>query len=614
MRKHLKLLSAVCLAGLVLLAGCYQPGGPVPEGAHPGVARDYTQEDVDRVVIMEEQAIASPLPAQWGAPPECDEIHFLRFRPSDGSTLDPADRSRANPQTTDAMLVMLPGVLEGANGFEYLARQLVYMAKTQDKKNFEVWAVERRNNRLEDLTGVNYLEEKLSRGEMDMDEAVAAFVGYYYQGKPLNGRTFHGWYDNQDLPFLSEFGLKLDTEDVFKVIQTLVPDPEVRRRKVFVGGHSMGGIMTSYFAGWDLDGDPATTGDAGYNNCAGMFALDTLVISASNIANGWAGFMRPDLLQMVQNMSEVIYTGILDGFKDGSYPVILNSGPVLSAEIMDLLEAVAMASYYAPDEENTYIRSIPWSEEVELVQRFIHSRDFDTFYTSTPRLQDFRYTNEALFGSLFDDSFVPIGMIQNSMGFLQGGPVVLKEFPQWPLGIIPGLDNSLGKGPYYIANDAGPVDDLGSGPLYSWVNFDEVGDASDPDYKDTTGQTTLTTVENEVADIKDVARTVFKGPFNLVEWYFSLRLLIDQMAAMMPYGKAYGLNFLHGDKLAAMPQVSFICEQGMMGDLDLSGIPGETHLIKGYNHLDILTACANASARRPNEVIRPLIDFVLRNV
>src|SRR4030043_2385651 len=275
MRKSHAIICAVSLALLILLAGCYQPGGPIPEGAHTPVPRDYTQEDVDQVVVMEERVISSPLPAEWGAPQECDEIHFLRFRPSDGSTLDSNDNSLPNADTTDAMLLMLPGVLEGANGFEYVGRPAGYSAHVNNNKKIEVWGVERRNNRLEDLTAANYIEEQLSKGQMTTDEAVETFVDYYYEGQPLNGKTFAGWYWNQDIPFLSEFGLKLNTEDVFKVIQTMVPDPEVRREKVFVGGHSMGGPMTAYFVGWDLDGNPATADDAGYNNCAGIFGFDT---------------------------------------------------------------------------------------------------------------------------------------------------------------------------------------------------------------------------------------------------------------------------------------------------------------------------------------------------
>ncbi len=602
MRKSSTLICALCLALLILLAGCYQQGGPIPEGAHAPAPRDYTQADVDSMVTMEEQVIPAPLPAEWGAPAECNEIHFLRFRLSDGSTLDPANNARVNASTTDAMMVMLPGVLEGANGFEYLARQLIYQAKVNDHKNYEVWAVERRNNRLEDLSGINYIEDQLSKGQITFDKAVEIYIDYYYKGQSLNGKTFAGWYTNQQLPFLSEFGLKLDTEDVFKVIQTLVPDPQVRRNKVFVGGHSMGGPMAAYFVGWDLDGNPATTDDAGYNNCAGIFGLDTQLGPMASSGSSIFGSISSDL-------TEADYAALLENLRNGTTNVVLNTPPILGAEVMDLLEAVALAAYNEPDAENNWARHVPWSGDVQMLLQTMHSRDLDTAIRGVPDIKDFRYTNEAMLGVIFDDSFAPLMMIQNSMGFLQGGAVIAKDFPLWPASLIPGLSGMLGTGPYFIANDAGPADNLGSGPLYSWANFDEIGDASDPNYQDTTGQTTYTTMDNEVADIHDVARVIFKGPMNLVEWYFSQRLLTDFSGATRPFGPNYGLNFLYADKVATMPQVLFRADHGTHTD-DTSATPGKVYELKGYNHMDVLTASANTSSRRPNGVIRPLIDFL----
>ena len=614
MRKVASIICVLSLAFLILLAGCYEPGGPVPEGAHSPVPRDYTQQDVDQAVVMDEQVLSSPLPDEWGAPDECDEIHFLRFRLADGSTLDPADTQRVNAESTDAMLVMLPGVLEGANGFEYLGRQLVYMAKTQDDLNLEVWAVERRNNRLEDLSAFNFIEEELDTGQMTMQEAMETFVDYYYEGQPIGGRTFDGWYVNEDLPFLSEFGLQLDTEDVFQVIQAMVPDSETRKRKVFVGGHSMGGPMTVYFVGWDLDGDPATTEDAGYNNCAGIFGFDTSLAPMGGTFGSFSSALPQSLSAEETGTTEADYAAALEALRAGTTPVILNSPPLLGAESMDLLEAVALAAYFDPDAESTYMNDIPWSDDMKLLLGVMHSRDMYTFLLGAPEIRDFRYTNEALLGLMFDDSFAPVGMIQNSMGFLEGGPVVEKDFPTWPLSAIPGLSGMLGGGPYFIANDAGPsYFELGTGPLYSWVNFDEIGDASDPDYTDTTGETTYTTMQNEVADVQDVARVIFKGPLNLVEWYFSVRLLTDFQGADTPFGPGYGLNFLYGDEVSEMPQVLFVADKGTHTEDD-DGSPGTTYIIKGYNHMDVLTASANTTTRRPNEVIRPLIDFVVENL
>ena len=623
MRKFASVIGVLSLAFLILLAGCYQPGGSVPEDAHPGVARSYTQEQVDAVVVMEERVIAAPLPDEWGAPDTCDEIHFLRFRLADGSTLDPADPQGVNAENTDAMLVMLPGILEGANGFEYLGRQLVYMAKVQDGLNLEVWAVERRNNRLEDLSAANYIEAELAAGNLTAEEAGYAAMDYYYLGEELNGRTFDGWLRDPDVPFLSEFGLRLDTEDVFTVIQAMVPDLETRKRKVFVGGHSMGGMMTTFFAGWDLDGDPDTLDDAGYNNCAGMFGFDTTVSSVSGIMEPILGLLPEELYDIVGNMTEGLYANLLESLRNDPNSNRILPFPMIDCEAMALLEAVGMMADYGPDDECSIIRDVPYSGNVDMLLRFLFSRDLQTFMDGIPQLTDFRVTNEAMLGVVFDDSFALIGMIQNSMGFLGGGAVVEKDFPISELlqGIpILGdmLGGFLGSGDYFIANDAGPSPfELGRGPLYHWVNFDEVGDDADPDFQDTGGEITYTTITNEVADIQDVARVIYKGPTNLTEWYFSTRLIADFMAALFPYGTEYGLNFMHDDQAMELPMIEFIAGGGMMGDM-LGEIPPELDLerlfLEGYNHMDVLTASANTPGRRENGVLRPLIDFVVDNL
>jgi hypothetical protein len=287
---------------------------------------------------------------------------------------------------------------------------------------------------------------------------------------------------------------------------------------------------------------------------------------------------------------------------------------------MSLLEALAMLADWAPDSECTIIHEVPYSDSVEILLRFFHSRDLTTFMDGVPQVTDFRFTNEAMLGVVFDDSFAPVGMIQNSMGFLGGGAVVEKQFPMSELiRNIPLLSDVLalilGSGDYFIANDAGPsAFELGEGPLYHWVNFDEVGDEGDSLYQDTEGEVTYTSKANEVADIQDVARIIYKGPTNLTEWYFSTRLLIDLMAALFPYGADYGLNFLHGDRVGELPKIEFLGEQGVLsgGLLDLL-LPYEYEFIEGYNHLDVLTASANTPDHRENEVIGPLIDFVLEN-
>lgn len=591
---------------LVFVAGCYDPTGPVPEGAHAPAPRDYSQEAVDAAVTVELQEIYSPLPDEWGAPDVCDYIQFLRFRPADGSTLGEGEYP-VDLDQTDAMLLMVPGILEGANGFEYIGRQLVYHA-LQRGMQIEVWAMDRRNNRLEDLTGLEAAEAAGSP-----EEAKDILVGYYYEGREVNGRTFQGWYGEDDVRFLSEFGLKMDTEDMFKIIMTMVPDPEVRKQKVFVGGHSLGGIHTSMFAGWDLDGDPATTEDAGYNNCAGIFAFDSTVRPVSMIVDdyieAYAPFLPDCIVEAGKDLTQVVYEIALCGLRTGIIPNLvpteLVAGSPIDAEVMAIIEPIGMFAYMNPhgSEAVEAVEEIPLSDNMKELLRTYISRDkehYDNYYTGYfPQIQDFNLDNEAFLGLLFDDDFTHIGMIQVSMGFMAGGAVVPK-------------DEDTGYSGLFVPVDAGPDEyNFGTGPTYTWVDFDEVGDASDPLFQDVDGTITYSTVDNEVSSIHDFARALFKGPSNLTEWYFCTRRLVDIMGAIMDYGPCYGLNFLHEDKVLELPKVEFIAEEGVLDSFRLQYV---SEPIKGYNHMDPMFASANTSSHRENDVIGPLLDFVVENL
>ncbi len=597
MRTSQCLGAAILLALVLFFTGCYQPGGPVPENPHPPSPRAWTPEEVDQVVVMEEEVIYSPVSRDNGTPrPECDYIHYLRFRlrTPDGVPVEP-----------DVILVLTPGFLCGANVFEYLGRQVVYMAETTGRGKLEVWALERRPNTLEDLTGLNAAE---ATGDIN------TAVNYYYRGAMINGRKFGGFLKDQQVPFLSEFGLKQVMEDIYKVITTNVPDPETRRRKVFVGGHSLAGFITAIFAGWDFDGDPATTDDAGYRNCAGFVGLDTVISSTSELLEPILSMLPEWLYNALSCIMENSYRSLLQGIREGTAPRILPL-PAITQEGLMLLELMGMPVNWDPDGESSFFKTVPYSQDVDFLIKLLHSRNLDHFLVHVPSIKDFRYTNEALLGALLDDNFMPITIIQNSIGFLSGGAVVKKDFPlPSDLANIPGLSELLGSlisfKDLFIANDAGPsYYQLGKGPLYKWANFDEVGDAGDPDYKDGTGAVTYTNIVEEVTDIQDLARTLYYGPSNFFEWYFTMRLVVDMLAVSFPFAPRYGLNFLHMDHVKDLPKIEFIAEKGAF--TTLPGLePGSYVLCKGYNHVDVLTAAADRPARRPSEVLPPLIDFL----
>jgi hypothetical protein len=515
---------------------------------------------IPQAVIVEEELIYSPYPRDNGAIPEtlvtgwdCDDIRFTRFRPDTGGA----------PAAVDAILVLIPGYMGGANSFDYIGRQLVSMAEAEGVGSLEVWAVDRRTNCLEDLTGMN-------AAEAAEDPGIA--VDYYYNGATLEGHAFQGFLGEPDVPFLSEFGLKLLMDDVWTILTTKIPNADDRKATVFVGGHSAGGGYASYFAGWDFDGNE------GFNNCAGLIGLDGTVGPRSG-----------------NYIEEAEYTQRLADIRSGD-AARLNLLMGVTPEALALFELVGMNAHWYPDEESSLTQDVPYSSSVSSLMRLLHSRDLNHYLTGKPAFGDFRYTNEAVLGVFFDDNFNPVSILQTSMGFLQGGAVVEKSFPG-DLADVLGLFGIKKEG-VFIPWDAGPHLALGNGPLYSWVNFDEVGNDSDPEYWDTTGSLLYTNKMEEVVDIQDVAVALYRGGTNFPEWYYTTRIGLDGQAASGPYASGYGLNFIHNDEIGNLPL------------LNLNASDSER---EGYNHQDVLFAAADRPYHRESEILGPMMEFVFEN-
>ena len=564
----------------------------MPEAEYPSIPEEYSSDEVDALITMEQVSIYSPAPSENGDPPaECDYIQFLRFKPVD--TSDDAAES-------DAVLIMIPGVMEGANGFEYIGRMLPYIARTEYGLDMEVWAFDRRNNCLEDMTVMDIAETMT-----DLDAAVALFKDYYYNGAEINGKTFDGFLKGSDVPFVSEFGIKMDTEDIYTVMTTMIPDRATRKQKIFVGGHSMGGMHTSLFAGWDFDGDPLTTDDAGYNNCAGMFALDSTLGPVTGLIGPVEGLLPEESPDTTDSMTKEAYEATIELIRETPS---LRLVPFLDGEVGALMEAVGYLAYNAPDEEHTAMKEIPYSTNVRTLNRLFHSTSMWDFLTGADDIEKYHYTNEALLGILFDDDFAPLAMINVSLGFLGGGPVVEKNFPMWDdlndwgmSSVYDMLKMLFTDHQLFIADEKG--DDA---PLYHWVNYDQVGTDDDPVYESEDGSIIYTTTEDEVSDIKDFARAMYKGPSNLIEWYFSIRRIVDCLAVSASYGPEFGLYYYYTDMLADLPQIEFPAGDAMFGEG--SGVETEYPYLEGYDHMDPMFASMNKEGN--NEVIRPLIEFV----
>jgi hypothetical protein len=574
---------------LLALSACYQPQGKAPEPAQASAPRDFTQADVDAAVMTLDEQMSAPLTA--ALPAECRALSWRRFH---SRTL--AD---ASPRLADAVIVLMPGTLAGANSFTMLGEQIVRSAALEGL-NIQVVSVNRRGQCLVDLTGLNAAESSGDIGQA---------VDYYYRGTSIGGRTFGGFPKGAEAVFLTDFGVQRAVEDMFTVAKAMIPSPSERQKKLFIGGHSLGANITSAFMGWDFDGDPRTSADAGYRQAAGFLRIDVSVTPKDPAADPFMAYASTTTTIDARDAANRRYARQLNLMRNGLLPRYVTF-PGVNAESLALLDAAAMLAHRAPEEEHTLLRDIPLGNTPKLMLRLLHSRTLNNFVTNSPRMTDFRFTNEALLGSILDDNFMPVNILQTSLGFLNGGRVTAKTFPNDPglIDVVSGLSPFIGyiltDGKLSIAGDAGPDrQSLGQGPLYGWTHFDQIqGELRSQD-----GSQVFTSEATEVTDIRDFARMIYAGPQSFTEWYMPARLNLD--FEFLRQGSAVPtLNFWH---YADARNTAFIDIVGDESIADPSVEPqGELVVAEGYNHLDVIAAANDRSSRRSNPVVRSMIDFV----
>lgn len=144
------------------------------------------------------------------------------------------------PARAKRVMVLVPGFLGGAGDFRLIAKDIV-----QRVPGLQVWALDRRQQAFEDTA----VFEKGNPAE-----AEAHYLGFKY--KRVLG---------EDVPFVGQWGLKLALEDLRRVI---LEARDGGRRKVILGGHSLGASTTVAYAAWDFAGRP------GYRDVEGLVLID----------------------------------------------------------------------------------------------------------------------------------------------------------------------------------------------------------------------------------------------------------------------------------------------------------------------------------------------------
>jgi hypothetical protein len=568
------LVHGTAVVAVLLAAGLAapSPAAAAPERVETPVTSSSPITGVAESVVR----VKIPLPASAGPHPEaCNWLSYLRFRDRNGP---------ANPADADRILIAQPGVIEGAGAFDSVARNTITQAAGRGA-HLEFWALDRRSNCLEDPTGV-------LAGAAAKDPHLT--IDYYHRNKPIGGKTFAGFQDDSRLGWLDHVGLEQTVRDQRDLMLAELPDQRVRKSKVLCGGHSLGGALTAYFAIWDFDGDHATTADAGYNQCAGYFALDSKISTSLNdIGSGdqTMGLVDPG----------IGYGATQLGLASGLIPRTLSLPALINPEMMNALATAGVAALSAPGGRSDLVDYLPSNLNLDTTTRLLFSKNLLTFIAGSPSVKDFELTNEAALGGLLDDHSQPLAFLQASVGFFDGGRIADKEFPvPGDLARIPGLDGLAGM----FGKEPLAIPDQPNGPLYTWRNYDRVGAPDDPMYRTKNG-TPFTSAGKEVSDIQELARSLAEHPLDFTEEYFPTKLITDLSQAGTP---EIGKDAVHEEGLTVNPILSLLAGDGLSGGG--SDRPGRTVVAPGYQHLDVLTAAPTQNNGIPEVVSAELSRFL----
>jgi pimeloyl-ACP methyl ester carboxylesterase len=189
--------------------------------------------------------------------PFCNQVQFTWMQgfddPATPDSLDRVGVLKVGSPIARNVLVLVPGTSAGAGYFEPLAEDIV----NRTHGRWQVWSVERRENQLEDQSMVDQFKDGQVTSQQLFD---------YYLGWLLNPAITPHFQliPDASVAFARGWGMNVEIEDLQIVIQA------AKRfgRTVVLGGHSLGGSITTAYATWDFDGKP------GANDLSGLVYID----------------------------------------------------------------------------------------------------------------------------------------------------------------------------------------------------------------------------------------------------------------------------------------------------------------------------------------------------
>jgi pimeloyl-ACP methyl ester carboxylesterase len=166
-----------------------------------------------------------------GTPSKYNRVGVLKFGPSKAKNV----------------LVLNPGTSASAAYFAPLAKTIV-----AERKGWQVWAVERRENLIEDHS----VADQVKAGRADGKRLYEYYLGWVSDQSITDHVRL---VPDSEVAFARNWGMRVEIEDLRRVVRSA----QRGKRTVVVGGHSLGGSITSAYATWDFGGQPGAKGLAG---------------------------------------------------------------------------------------------------------------------------------------------------------------------------------------------------------------------------------------------------------------------------------------------------------------------------------------------------------------
>src|SRR5215213_6060529 len=183
-------------------------------------------------------------------------VRFTRIQghaaPGTPARYDRVGVLKVGPRRARNVLVLNPGTSASAAYFLPLARSVVARAK-----GWQVWSVERRENLLEDHS----MLDRAKAGKATPRQLFDYYLGYL---EDASVSPHFRLIPDAEVGFARDWGMRTEVEDLRRVVRRAAR----RGGKVVLGGHSLGGSITTAYATWAFAGRP------GARDLAGLVFID----------------------------------------------------------------------------------------------------------------------------------------------------------------------------------------------------------------------------------------------------------------------------------------------------------------------------------------------------